>query len=518
MEKVQALYDFSGEPGSSELSITEGEVLTVTRQDVGEGWWEGTNESGQTGLFPAAYVKQISFGKRITTQTSYESTEFWDDEWDDDWENPPSSGQTGSVKSTEPPQPLHSTIIKNPEENHGTVMPRKNFNRYSMFVKTGGESYILGDIQRVVPDNERIRIIETENGIMWSPITNPYVCVVASPKKESKLKGLKSYIAYQITPSFNNIQVSRRYKHFDWLHERLEEKYSIIPIPPLPDKQISGRYEEQFIEHRKNQLQAFVDCVCRHPVLSRSPVWEHFITCTDEKAWKMGKRKAEKDEFVGAINFYAIEAPEKSINQYALEQETLSCEKFVKSMDGAVKLLMETVSDQTKKHQGPYKREYQKVGLAFNTLAQAMSEMPKGLGSDQLNFGIKQIGAAYDQIGKLFEEQPKVDWEPLGDMLHIYKGILASIPEILSLHKRAIQTKKECEKLAFEQKMSSNKLEGVTRRTDIVSYALLAEINHFYNERTEEVSKSLKSFLTQQVNFFKKVTEQLETTLTSLDS
>ena len=53
---------------------------------------------------------------------------------------------------------------------------------------------------------------------------------------------------------FNNIQVSRRYKHFDWLHERLTSKYHIIPIPPtippipyhiipippLPDKQIQG--------------------------------------------------------------------------------------------------------------------------------------------------------------------------------------------------------------------------------------------------------------------------------------
>ena len=87
---------------------------------------------------------------------------------------------------------------------------------------------------------------------------------MASPKKESKLKGLKSFIAYQLTPSvsflydflkgdfipqlknmylqFNNIQVSRRYKHFDWLHERLVEKYTFIPIPPLPDKQIQGKH------------------------------------------------------------------------------------------------------------------------------------------------------------------------------------------------------------------------------------------------------------------------------------
>ena len=45
---------------------------------------------------------------------------------------------------------------------------------------------------------------------------------------------------YSFYPQFNNIQVSRRYKHFDWLHERLVEKFTMIPIPPLPDKQIQG--------------------------------------------------------------------------------------------------------------------------------------------------------------------------------------------------------------------------------------------------------------------------------------
>lgn len=51
------LYDFVGEPRSSELSVTAGETLVVCRKDVGEGWWEGTNAKGETGLFPAAYVE-----------------------------------------------------------------------------------------------------------------------------------------------------------------------------------------------------------------------------------------------------------------------------------------------------------------------------------------------------------------------------------------------------------------------------------------------------------------------------
>lgn len=46
----------------------------------------------------------------------------------------------------------------------------------------------------------------------------------------------------------NNIQVSRRYKHFDWLHERLVEKYTFVPIPALPDKQIQGKETIQIMD------------------------------------------------------------------------------------------------------------------------------------------------------------------------------------------------------------------------------------------------------------------------------
>ena len=45
----------------------------------------------------------------------------------------------------------------------------------------------------------------------WMTSQPPYNCAIASPKKESKLKGLKSFIAYQLTPS-----VSPASK-FDWL-------------------------------------------------------------------------------------------------------------------------------------------------------------------------------------------------------------------------------------------------------------------------------------------------------------
>lgn len=73
-------------------------------------------------------------------------------------------------------------------DGKGTV--RKNLNRFSHFVKTGGEAYILGATKVNGTDSDQIYIVETDIGVTWAPNPQPYACVVASPKKESKLKGI----------------------------------------------------------------------------------------------------------------------------------------------------------------------------------------------------------------------------------------------------------------------------------------------------------------------------------------
>jgi len=49
-----------------------------------------------------------------------------------------------------------------------------------------------------------------------------------------------------VTLQFSNIQVTRRYKQFDWLHQRLSDKFSTIAVPPLPGKQITGLHHRCF--------------------------------------------------------------------------------------------------------------------------------------------------------------------------------------------------------------------------------------------------------------------------------
>lgn len=556
--QVQALYDFTGEPGTTEITIITGEILTLVNEDIGEGWWEGKNAKGQTGLFPAAYVQKIPntappvqpapvlqpeghrydqaadewADNRYSAGDGKPDADGWDDDWDDDTysEIGPGSQQQPHHQAKSAPQysqqtvPLPGMPINDHYNNDdttstyggstvGTVARRNKF----ISSKVGGE-YILGTLNVDVSDSDKVYIVQTEEGFVWSPPQQSYQVCVASPKKESKFKGIKSFIAYQLTPSFNNIQVSRRYKHFDWLHERLTEKFCLIPIPPLPDKQISGRYEEQFIEHRRVQLQEFVDWVCKHPVLSKCDVWQHFLTCTDDKRWKAGKRQAEKDNLIGLNYCITVIPPEKALLQSHVEQSAEQCTTFINSIDSAIKVLTVTASEQGKRFQGPYKREYQKVGESFYSLGNSLG-LDEGtiVSTSKLTSAIKQTGGAYIDIGRMFDEQPKYDWEPLGDKLHLYKGIVGSYPDVLATHRGAIQKRKESERQTAEHKMEVDQLNEVLRRTDVISYALLAEINHFKAQRTVDIKETMKNFLQQQINFHKRVMERLETALHHYD-
>lgn len=518
MFQAKALYDFQGEPNTHELNLQAGDVVTVLKTDCMGGWWEVRNASDQIGLIPGAYVETI--GKESTQNTDWnaapqpaatEQKDEWYDDWDDD-----TYSEIGPSEPHE--QQTHDPIYANSGEteyNHfepgydpkGTVS-KKSLNRFGSFMKNGGENYLLGNVKVTVPDTSKIYIqISEENQFQWPELNLVQTVQITSPKKESKLKGLKSYIAYQLTPSATNIQVSRRYKHFDWLHERLMEKFSLLAIPPLPDKQISGRYEEQFIERRRCQLNEFINYVCRHPVLSRCDVWQHFLTCTDEKLWKQGKRLAEKDELVNANFALCIEAPQKTLLPSVYETLESTKVPFIMQLDNNFKNTLAVLLDQGKKFKGLYGKEYQKVGNTFFALGAAIEYDSKAVPC-HLSQNIKRMGSAYVDISGYYDAQPALDWDCLGDKLYLYKGITSSFQQIFSTCRSLQNKRKEIEKI-----QSGNVVTEVKARSDTFTYVTLAELKHFKDERDHQLKASMMHFLEEQVKFHQKIAARLQNVL-----
>lgn len=251
--------------------------------------------------------------------------------------------------------------------------------------------------------------------------------------------------------------------------------------------------------------------MCRHPVLATCEVWMHFLTCTDEKKWKIGKRTAERDPLVGAAYCAAIFPPEKQLLQSQVDGQTDNCQNFVHSMDGAVKSLLFIANEQTKRFQIQWKKDFQRIGEGLSELARALEiDERRAITNINLSNSVGQAAGVYISVGQLFGDQPKFDYIPFSDRLHIYRGILGSFPDVMAVHKGAMQKKKECERLTSEQKMGNAQLQEVNRRTDIMSYAFLAEMNHFRQERDVHLKETMKNLITAQISFYQDIITKLQ--------
>lgn len=579
--KARALYDFNSEnPG--EVSVRKNEILTLYSEEDIDGWLEGTNSKGERGLFPASYVEILrnnaasthnnnscntsgdtypdsryanvpaggfdgsgkppskvenlpksssSFSTFSQQQLSYQqvsqgSDEDWDDDWDDNSTVADEPGTVGGrYHDFEGNGPstyrLSTTSMSRGSGQHSksSATVSRNLNRFSTFVKSGGEAFVLGEASGFVKDGDKICVVMGQYGPEWQENPYPFTCTIDDPTKQTKFKGMKSYISYKLTPTHTQNPVSRRYKHFDWLYARLVEKFPVISVPHIPEKQATGRFEEDFISKRQKGLIWWMNHMCSHPVLSKCDVFQHFLTCssTDEKAWKQGKRKAEKDEMVGANFFLTISTPAAPLDFQEVESKIDGFKAFAKRMDESSLQLNATVSEFARKQMSGFKKEYQKVGYSFKALSQAF-EMDQQQYSVGLNQAISFTGDAYEAIGDYFAEQPGKDLDPIMDLLGLYQGHLANYPDIIHVQKGALTKVKESQKHVEEGKMDPAQVEGINERCNIISCATLAEIQHFHHIRVRDFKAQMQHYLQQQIAFFQKVTGKLEEALHKYDN
>ena len=79
--------------------------------------------------------------------------------------------------------------------------------------------------------------------------------------------GVAPFTIYSVSSNLftsSLISVHRRYSDFVWLQDVLKSMHPLHIIPPLPPKQVIGRFDEVFIQERRRGLEKF---------LSRVPIY-----------------------------------------------------------------------------------------------------------------------------------------------------------------------------------------------------------------------------------------------------
>uniref|UniRef100_A0A8K9V281 Sorting nexin 9a n=1 Tax=Oncorhynchus mykiss TaxID=8022 RepID=A0A8K9V281_ONCMY len=478
--QAQVIYDFSAEPGNNELTVREGETVTVLNQNVGGGWIEAQNSRGESGLVPEDYLqvkpRHFKTSSHLAFKTEQAEAVFF---------------FFKQLCETFPR--VHCCCCCLQVANGDN--PWSGGGAYTNKTAGGWDTQGYAQTQQNMGDV----------GPVWLYPQSPLDCVVADPKKGSKMYGLKSYIEYQVTPNTTNRPVNHRYKHFDWLYERLLEKFgSAIPIPSLPDKQVTGRFEEEFIKMRMERLQGWMCRMCRHPVVSNSDVFQLFLTYRDEKEWKTGKRRAEKDECVGPMVFSTIdpEAPELDIIE--VEQKCELFSRFTKEMDDGVKDLLNVGNIHWKRCTGPLRKEYQKIGKAFQNLSSVFNTSGY-TGEATLTDALTAAGKTYEEISQIVAEQPRKDLHFLMETNNEYKGLLGCFPDTIGVHKAAIEKVREGDKMVAAGKITTQDKGTMAKRISIMCYSLQAEMNHFHSNRIYDYNRVMQLYLEEQIRFYETV-------------
>ena len=213
----------------------------------------------------------------------------------------------------------------------------KSLNRFSSFVSSGAEAYVLNGasapnvpppsikhvfeasdgedelVSRANPSHAGTAVAThsdeadkhfVDAGPSWRQKVPPFRVLVHSPsKRTSTLSG--AYTVYTVSSIFRpqtpessdtesadsvssspiaeRITVHRRFSHFVVLHTALTRRLPGIALPPLPEKQYAGRFNDDFVEARRCDLERYLVMVVRHPVARYAEILTFFLSCESEQ-------------------------------------------------------------------------------------------------------------------------------------------------------------------------------------------------------------------------------------------
>ncbi|KAH9174915.1 hypothetical protein EDB89DRAFT_421059 [Lactarius sanguifluus] len=344
---ARVLFAFTGKPEFRELDVGAGDEVTVLREQVGDGWSLVKTRQGRVGLLPRSYFTfTVDFISAPEAGTTLHARHISQGRRRD--ASNASLTPRGSPTHTSPPlPPAKPIIVQTTGERMMAAFPSfrqgllggKSLNRFSSFVTSGAEAYVLNGASAPnsdVPPPSIKHVFEgsddeddrtnpghagaagathsdeadkhfVDAGPSWRQKVPPFRVLVHSPsKRTSALSG--AYIVYSVSsifrlqtpegsetestdsvnssPNASRITVHRRFSHFVVLHTALTRRLPGIALPPLPEKQYAGRFNDDFVEARRCDLERYLAMIVRHPVARYAEILTFFLSCESEQEWK----------------------------------------------------------------------------------------------------------------------------------------------------------------------------------------------------------------------------------------
>lgn len=208
-----------------------------------------------------------------------------------------------------------------------SLLGGKSINRFSHFVTSGAEDWVLKGTSTPPEEpskttsharegSSNLDDFSPKNGIetnqhfvdeshQWRSKLPPFRVLVHSPSTHSH-PITPSFTVFNVTSLFQTnsdetnpllenededgdspktptqVTVFRRFSHFVVLHTILSRRLPGIALPPLPEKQYTGRFNDEFVEARRGDLERYVNKIVRHPIARYAEIVTFFLACEND--------------------------------------------------------------------------------------------------------------------------------------------------------------------------------------------------------------------------------------------
>ncbi len=268
------------------------------------------------------------------------------------------------------------------------------------------------------------------------------------------------------------------------------------------------KQEYEYVDEFKLKLDLWLNKVSSHPVLRESEVFMHFLECDNESKWKSGKRSAEKDDISGTRWFQAVSAPTQLEKSSYIKERISSFEKATINLEKNMRDLVNALEKMTSYHDSHYKKEMANLGKCFEGLGSVLRvDSLDSTYNIPISKAISDIGFVYTKIADLYGQKANDDSILLGKM-KLLRGVVQHMPGVVQFEKSSLATYTELK--TKPEKLKGKSIKEVKPRREIISHVTFAEINHFNEDKSDDLHIFMKTFLKKQVQFYAEITESLK--------
>ncbi|KAK5003942.1 hypothetical protein LTR28_009556, partial [Elasticomyces elasticus] len=144
---------------------------------------------------------------------------------------------------------------------------------------------------------------QTQRSVSVEQAAKPsFEITVGDPHKVGDLTS--SHTVYQVRTrttskayASQTFTVSRRYRDFLWLYNQLHSNNPGVVVPPPPEKQVVGRFSDDFVESRRAACERMLNKIAAHPILQHDGDLKLFL---ESESFNVDiKHKERKDNGLG---------------------------------------------------------------------------------------------------------------------------------------------------------------------------------------------------------------------------